>query len=208
MKTFKGARVCPLIEPAITYTSASVQESDFFWHLVRYRVMFYPASILWGAAWDSYEKVICNLRPSLIGAKSCNEQLTPQLKNWCFPGLIELPKKKGYPGIFRRSGAFIPYYSSFFGGNSTAHRHWLLVTLIPTSLRKSRSKKLEPLRLFLVGGSKCMKKLQQTAFFAAYHSAVFCPGSSVTDKINATLRQRIPGKPNFLGSSISPGNNF
>ena len=30
MKTFKGARVCPLAEPAITYTSGSVPESDFF----------------------------------------------------------------------------------------------------------------------------------------------------------------------------------
>ncbi|KAI2489924.1 hypothetical protein MHU86_24647 [Fragilaria crotonensis] len=52
--------------------------------------------------------------------------------------------------------------------------------MMPTSLRKSNSKKLEPLKF--VGGSKFMKELQRTVFFAAYDSVVFRSASSVTDK--------------------------
>ncbi len=55
----------------------------------------------------------------------------------------------------------------------------LLLTMMPTSLRKTNSKKLESLKF--VGGSKFMRKLQQT---------VFCSGSSVTDKEQRELLRK------------------
>jgi hypothetical protein len=52
--------------------------------------------------------------------------------------------------------------------------------MVTTSSRKAGSEKLESLEF--VGGSKCLKQLQQTVCFAAYESVVLCSGRSVTDK--------------------------
>jgi predicted HAD superfamily phosphohydrolase len=53
--------------------------------------------------------------------------------------------------------------------------------MMPTSLKKKTTgKRLESLKF--VGGSKFMKELQKTVFFAAYESVVFSSGKSVTDK--------------------------
>ncbi len=42
--------------------------------------------------------------------------------------------------------------------------------MLPTSSKKTASKKLESIKL--IGGSKFMKELQKTVFFAAYYD--FC----------------------------------
>ncbi len=65
--------------------------------------------------------------------------------------------------------------------------------MVPTSLKKKTTgKRLESLKF--VGGSKFMKELQKTVFFAAYESVVFSLGKSVTDKEQkAMLRRSILG---------------
>ena len=60
--------------------------------------------------------------------------------------------------------------------------------MLPTSSRKTSNKKLESLKF--VGGSKFMKELQRTVFFAAYDSAVFCSGNSVTGKEQRELLRK------------------
>ena len=68
--------------------------------------------------------------------------------------------------------------------------------MAPTSSKKagtSSRKKLDSLKF--VGGSKFMKELQRTVFFAAYESVVFSSGKSVTDK-----EQREMLRKSILGS--------
>jgi hypothetical protein len=60
--------------------------------------------------------------------------------------------------------------------------------MLPTSSRKTSNKKLESLKF--VGGSKFMKELQRTVFFAANDSAVFCSGNSVMDKEQRELLRK------------------
>ena len=52
--------------------------------------------------------------------------------------------------------------------------------MLPTSSKTTASKKLESIKF--VGGSKFMKELQKTVFFAAYDSVVFSSGRSMTEK--------------------------
>ncbi|KAI2512428.1 hypothetical protein MHU86_1881 [Fragilaria crotonensis] len=52
--------------------------------------------------------------------------------------------------------------------------------MLPSSSKKTASKKLETLRF--VGSSKFMKELQKTVFFAAYDSVIFSSGRSMTDR--------------------------
>ncbi len=57
----------------------------------------------------------------------------------------------------------------------------LSTTMVPTALKKKTpAKRFESLKF--VGGSKFMKELQKTVFFAAYDSVVFSSGKSFTDK--------------------------
>ena len=69
---------------------------------------------------------------------------------------------------------------------------------MPTSLKKKTTgKRLESLKF--VGGSKFMKELQKTVFFAAYESVVFSSGKSVTDKEQKEMLRR-----SILGSDDDP----
>ena len=72
--------------------------------------------------------------------------------------------------------------------------------MVPTSSKKKTTgKRLESLKF--VGGSKFMKELQKTVFFAAYESVVFSSGKSVTDKEQKEmLRRSILGSedPDFI----------
>ncbi len=69
---------------------------------------------------------------------------------------------------------FLPYedYTGelqyFIGGDSVSS----LLTMVPILSRKAGSRKLESLKF--VRGSKVMKDLQQTVFFAAYESVGIC----------------------------------
>jgi hypothetical protein len=73
-----------------------------------------------------------------------------------------------------------------------------LSTMMPTSLKKKTTgKRLESLKF--VGGSKFMKELQKTVFFAAYESVVFSSGKSVTDKEQKEMLRR-----SILGSDDDP----
>jgi hypothetical protein len=72
-----------------------------------------------------------------------------------------------FPGIFVLNVEFYSIATPAFvvGGNFTTRRHHtpsLLVTMLPTSSRKTSNKKLESLEF--VGGSKFMKELQRTVF--------------------------------------------
>jgi hypothetical protein len=102
-----------------------------------------------------------------------------------------ITEKVVFSGFFGRSVAFYSLLKYFYWRHSH-NTPSLLATMMPTSWRKTNSKKLEPLKF--VGGSKFMKELQRTVFFAAYESAVFCAASSVTDKEQRELlRQSILG---------------
>ena len=60
---------------------------------------------------------------------------------------------------------------------------------MPTALKKkTNGKRLESLKF--VGGSKFMKELQKTVFFAAYASVVFSSGKSLTDKEQKEMLRR------------------
>jgi hypothetical protein len=59
--------------------------------------------------------------------------------------------------------------------------------MLSTSSKKKASKKLESIKF--VGGSKFMKELQKTVFFAAYDSVVFLSGRSMTEKEQKQLLQ-------------------
>ena len=66
----------------------------------------------------------------------------------------------------------------------------LLSTMLPTAAikKKTTGKRLESLKF--AGGSKFMKELQKTVFFAAYESVVFSSGKSVTDKEQKEMLRR------------------
>ena len=65
-------------------------------------------------------------------------------------------------------------------------------TMVPTSSNMNARKKMESLKF--VGGSKLMKELQKTMFFAAYESVVFSSARSMTEKDQRKmLRESIVG---------------
>ena len=65
----------------------------------------------------------------------------------------------------------------------------LSTTMVPTALKKKTpAKRFESLKF--VGGSKFMKELQKTVFFAAYDSVVFSSGKSFTDKEQKEMLRR------------------
>jgi hypothetical protein len=64
--------------------------------------------------------------------------------------------------------------------------------MVPTSSNMNARKKMESLKF--VGGSKLMKELQKTMFFAAYESVVFSSARSMTEKDQRKmLRESIVG---------------
>jgi hypothetical protein len=75
----------------------------------------------------------------------------------------------------------------------------LSMTMVPTAVKKkTTAKRLESLKF--VGGSKFMKELQETVFFAAYDSVVFSSGRSFTDKEQKEVLRCI-----ILGSEVPDG---
>ncbi len=117
------------------------------------------------------------LRPILIESKNWVAKLTPNffLKLCPLPIIIEATKNSAFFWVlwdvtpcFRVNSKYSDYYSIVHGVSNTGVNLMisLSTSMVPTALKKKTpAKRFESLKF--VGGSKFMKELQKTVFFAA-----------------------------------------
>ena len=124
------------------------------------------------------------IRPTLIEDKTRWSKLTPQFS--FDQNLVNRPT--GCKTKLRFSG----YFSTKFLVEVLIPPSLQFFTMVPTSSNMNARKKMESLKF--VGGSKLMKELQKTMFFAAYESVVFSSARSMTEKDQRKmLRESIVG---------------